>query len=113
MGTAKYPGFRVIRVHTRLPFADLEQFITAHHGHDDEIMKGNTHRTVNFGHRQTARRISRLTGFPTSEVHRWMNYDIPYFKADRAASGLCVNANEIWPGFTEMEPYREECRPCS
>lgn len=104
---------RVITRHARLPFADLEIFITAHHGIDDEVLKGNTHRVLNVGWRQTARRIARLTGFEPAEVHRWMAHDLPYFKADRAAAGLAVNANEIWPGFAELEPYVRELRLCS
>lgn len=102
------PRPRVIRYHVRLSFADLEAFITTYHDMDPEV-ESHDGGLLELGRRQTISRIARLTCTERGVVHRWVNDGVPYFAADRAAAGLNVNANNIWPGFSELEPY--EYRP--
>lgn len=80
-----------------LSFAELEAYITAYHGVDDEIVKGDAAQPD--GRRQTDARIARLTRTDRHTVLRWRRQGaLSTQQADRAAIGLGVNPACIWIG---------------
>jgi len=105
-------NYRVIRRHVRLPFGDLVTFITIHHGSDPVVDAGFT--TPIDGHHQSVSRVATLTDTHRRTVQHWMRHDVPYFAADKAALALDAHPENIWLGFSELEPYVYERRPlCS